>query len=244
MSQIIYTTQIPSGAHWSLRMRCGTALRLTDLDGGVNAAMLMHNPENLLERYNAPDTLTCQHTFRLTTGHCLYSDMGRIMCSVEQDSFGGHDTMCGTSFPEQIERQFGSRNYQEARNDWHQSGFQSFLVELAKYGLGQRDIASNVNFFADVTSDDASKLTLARQGGAGQSVTLRFAMDTLVLLNTCPHPLSMAESYPRSRLQVELLSYGQPVPDACLSIDENRRGLANNALYYFMTPEQFNQEAK
>ena len=37
---------------------------------------------NPLERYNAPDTLKCQQTFRLTAGHCLYSDMGRIFCSV------------------------------------------------------------------------------------------------------------------------------------------------------------------
>jgi uncharacterized protein len=28
---------------------------------------------NLLERYNAPETLKRQHTFKLTAGHCLYS---------------------------------------------------------------------------------------------------------------------------------------------------------------------------
>ena len=57
--------------------------------------MLFYNPHNPLERYNAPDTLKCQHTFKLTRGHCLYSDMGRIFCSIVDDAVGWHDTACG-----------------------------------------------------------------------------------------------------------------------------------------------------
>jgi len=52
-------------------MRSGSALTLTDVEGGANVGLLFYNPENLLERHNAPDTLKCQHTFRLTAGHCL-----------------------------------------------------------------------------------------------------------------------------------------------------------------------------
>ncbi len=52
-------------------------MRLVDINGGANVGMLLYNPYNLLERYNAPDTLKCQHTFKLTRGHCLYSDMGQ-----------------------------------------------------------------------------------------------------------------------------------------------------------------------
>ncbi|GAB7266495.1 hypothetical protein DZS_03190 [Dickeya ananatis] len=142
-----YLTELPAGSHWSLLMRRGTALRLTDIEGGVNVGMLFYNPENTLERYNAPDTLKCQHTFRLTTGHCLYSDMGRIFCGIEADGFGWHDTVCGTANAQQVARQFGELNYQQAHNERHQNGYDSFLVELAKYGLGKRDMAACVNFF-------------------------------------------------------------------------------------------------
>ena len=103
-----YQTELPAGSHWSLMMRRGTALTLTDVAGGVNAGVLFYNPENLLERYNAPDTLKCQHTFRLTAGHCLYSDMGRIFCGIEHDSFGWHETVCGTANAALIEHQFGT----------------------------------------------------------------------------------------------------------------------------------------
>ena len=30
--------------------------------------MLLYNPQDKLERYNAPDTLKCQHSFKLTQG--------------------------------------------------------------------------------------------------------------------------------------------------------------------------------
>lgn len=226
-----YQTKLPAGSHWSLLMRRGTALTLTDIDGGVNAAALFYNPENPLERYNAPDTLKCQHTFRLTVGHCLYSDMGRIFCGIERDSFGWHETVCGSSNAAQVAEQFGSLDYQQARNERHQNGNDSFLIELAKYGLGKRDMAANVNFFAQVTASDEGNLMLEQQGKAGATVTLRFAMDTLVILHTCPHPLNESSQYPRQTLGIELDAQRLPLPEICLQREENRRGLHNNHLY-------------
>ncbi|MBP2168923.1 urea carboxylase-associated protein 2 [Erwinia toletana] len=227
-----YQTRLPAGAHWSLLMRSGSALQLTDLQGGVNVGMLMYNPNNPLERYNAPDSLKCQHTFRLTAGHCLYSDMGRIFCGIEQDSFGWHESVCGTANARQVAEQFGARDYQQARNDWHQNGYDSFLVELAKYGLGKRDMAACVNFFAEVHCSDNGELQLIRQGEKGAQVTLRFAMDTLLLLHTCPHPLSAASSYPRGALGIVIDGEPAPLPEICLQPDENQRGLRNNQLYH------------
>ncbi|WP_284973623.1 urea amidolyase associated protein UAAP1 [Atlantibacter hermannii] len=228
-----YQTELPAGSHWSLMMRRDTALTLTDVAGGVNAGVLFYNPENLLERYNAPDTLKCQHTFRLTAGHCLYSDMGRIFCGIEHDSFGWHETVCGTANAALIEHQFGTSDYQQARNDRHQNGYDSFLVELAKYGLGKRDMAACLNLFAHVAADEDGKLALVRQGEAGASVTLRFAMDTLVILHTCPHPLSRATAYPRQPLGIHIDGERKPLSALCLERAENQRGLCNNHLYHF-----------
>ncbi|NDL63800.1 urea amidolyase associated protein UAAP1 [Acerihabitans arboris] len=231
-----YSTTLPAGAHWSLRVRRGAALRLTDIDGGANVGMLFYNPENLLERYNAPDTLKCQHTFRLTAGHCLYSDMGRIFCAIEQDDAGWHDTVCGAMNAGLTERRFGASGYQQARNERHQNGYDSFLVELAKYGLGKRDMAACLNLFSQVRADDEGELRLEPQTLPGAGVTLRFAMDTLVLLHTCPHPLNRAGAYPRAPVQITLSPQVAPLPAHCLRHEENRRGLANNDLYYAGLP--------
>ena len=63
-----YSDTLPGGRHWSMLIRRGVQMTLTDLEGGGNVGMLMYNPLNFLERLNLPDTLKCQHTFKLTTG--------------------------------------------------------------------------------------------------------------------------------------------------------------------------------
>lgn len=216
-------------------MRRNTRLRLVDVEGGANVGMLFYNPSNLLERYNAPDTLKCQHTFKLTKGHCLYSDMGRIFASIVEDSMGWHDTVCGNATKAKVAAKWGATSYQDLHNDWQQNGFDSFLVEGAKYGLSRRDLGANVNWFSKVAVSDDGALSFDPAGSsAGADVVLRFEMDTLVLLHTCPHPLNPAASYPRKPVRFEIMA-GDPAGegDSCkLSAAENGRGFENNRIYH------------
>jgi len=235
MSDLIYADTLPSGKHWSFVLRKGIELTLVDLEGGVNCGMLFYNPLSMLERYNAPDTQKCQHTFKLTKGHCLYSDMGRIFCSIVDDTAGWHDTVCGNSTKAIVARKWGETSYQTHRNDWQQNGHDSFLVEAAKYGLGRRDLAANVNWFAKVSIDDGGRMIFDPSAAkAGSRVVLRFEMDTLVLLHTCPHPLNPAAAYPRKPLAYELRQTPAVTPDdICLnSAPENARGFENNRLFH------------
>lgn len=232
-----YSTVIPPGGHWSLRVRRGTLLRMTDVLGGANLGMLMYNPENLLERYNAPDTLKCQHTFKLTRGHCLYSDMGRIFASIVEDDRGWHETMTGTSTFKQVQDRWGERNYQADRNEWRQNGHDAFMVELAKYGLGRRDLAANINWFSKVCADELGNIRLyANHSATSSSVALRFEMDTLVVMHTCSHPMDVSEHYPAKPVKIEL-SKALPVADDdyCKNLcEENQRGFENNIFYNFL----------
>ncbi len=232
---VLYEDEIPGGKHWSFTVRRGTVLRLIDREGGANVGMLFYNPQNPLERYNAPDTLKCQHTFKLTAGHCLYSDMGRIFCSIIEDTAGWHDTVCGNSTKALVAERWGQKSYQDHRNDWTLNGHDSFLVEAAKYGLGRRDLAANVNWFSKVrTEEDGTMVFDPSAARAGAHVDLRFEMDTLVLLHTCPHPLNPAAEYPRQGITYQLRK-ADPVAedDLCMnSRPENGRGFANNHLYH------------
>jgi uncharacterized protein len=231
----LYTYDLPPASHWSFRLRRGNTLKLIDIEGGANLAMMFYNPENLLERYNAPDTLKCQHTFKLTQGHCLYSDMGRIFCSITEDTFGWHDTVAGNLNKNTCEQRWGIKSYQDSRNAWQQNGFDSFLVELAKYGLNERDMGANVNFFSKVVVDDAGNIRLdAEDQKPNSHVCLRFEMDTLVVMHSCPHPLDESPEYPRKPVKIEFYA-SAPVAedDLCKTLcPENHRGFANNHLYY------------
>jgi urea carboxylase-associated protein 2 len=164
--------------------------------------------------------------------------MGRIFCSIVGDSCGWHDTTTGTSNRALVERRWGRRTYQQYRNDRQQNGYDSFLVELAKYGLGRKDMAANVNWFAKVAPDaDGNLRYVPGNSAAGAYVDLRFEMDTLVILNTCPHPLDPATEYPKKPLRYEFFRAAPRTHDdhcehAC---GENERGFRNNALYHLQS---------
>ena len=232
-NDIIYSDTIPGGRHWSMLMRAGNALRLIDVEGGANVGMLLYNSENALERYNMPDTLKGQHTFRLTQGNCLYSDMGRVLCSITEDTAGWHDTATGTCNSSLVEKRWGHRSYQEARNDYIRNGRDCFLIELGKYGLGKRDLAANINFFSRIETDLDGNLIFGKPASAGAHVDLRFEMNTIVIFHTCPHPLNPASTYPSRPVTYEIRR-ANPVAinDACRTLrEENERAFTNTLLY-------------
>ena len=143
----VWEEHIPGGCHWSGIVRRGTTLRLVDIAGGANAAVLFFNQEEKLERYNMADTLKSQHTFRLTRGHACYSDMGRIFCCITADTTGWHDSVCGVSDAGLVRQKYGVARYQEHRNQMYRSGLDGMLIELGKWGM--RDVVSNINFARD-----------------------------------------------------------------------------------------------
>ncbi|PTQ90656.1 urea amidolyase associated protein UAAP1 [Agitococcus lubricus] len=234
-SAILWQELIPAGHHWSGLIRRGVVLKLTDVEGGANVATLFYNPEDKLERYNMADTLKAQHTAFLSKGHVCYSDMGRIFCSIIDDSVGWHDTFCGLSTASQITARYGDMRFGQARNDMYQNGQDSLLIELAKYGLGLRDLVPNINFFSKVSPDTTGKLHYhAQHSVAGSSVALRFEMNTLVALSTAPHPLSDQAYYaPKPILLTAYVADPVAADDLCRQhCSQNTRGFVLTERYY------------
>ncbi len=234
MKQEIFSDLIPGASHWSLVVAAGHSLQFTDVEGGANVSLLFYNPKNLLERYNAPDTLKCQHTFKLSKDNCLYSDMGRIFCSIVRDDTQWIDSVAGVANKNKVATKWGQRSYQKDRNEWLQNGYDSLLVEVAKYGLGKRDLAANLNLFSKVYTDDEGNLKFAENHSkAGDTIELRFEMETLVVLTTCPHPMNPASEYPFKPVEIKLFK-AEPAnaDDSCFTLcAENGRGFENNRRY-------------
>jgi uncharacterized protein len=221
---------LPGAAMWSGVLPRHHTLRLTDVEGGANVSLLLYNRDLPIERYNMADTLKAQHTAFLTAGHVLYSDMGRILCSISRDEVGWHDTICGMSDAESVRERYGVQRYQEHRNAWLRNARDELLVELAKWGLGQRDLAPNLNLFSKVVADDTGALTyVVGHSRAGQSVELRAEMNVLVVLSTCAHPLDPSPSYSPRPVGLGIFASEPPGPeDACrTSRPENGRGFLN-----------------
>jgi uncharacterized protein len=232
---LLWEEIIPGGAHWSFQMKRGSALRITDMEGGANLSSLFYNLDEKLERYNMPDTLKAQHTAHLTKGFVCYSDMGRVMASIVEDSCGWHDTICGMSNAALVEKKYGKAAYQQYRNEMYRNARDSFLIELGKWGLGKRDIVPNVNFFSKVSADDTGNLHYqANHSRAGDFVELRFEMNVLVVLSACQHPLDPNAQYAPRPVQLQAWRCGTPNDgDYCRNFrPENVRGFYNTELLF------------
>ena len=229
----LFSEIIPPASNWSHVVKRGTTVRMTDLEGGANVSALMYNFELLVERLNLPDTLKCQHTAKLTAGHCLYSDMGRILMAITAGTCGWHDPLAGASNARIVQEKYGTSNYQTSRNAMHRNAYEGFLLELGKYGMGERDLTMNVNFFQKVTADETGKMTHhPGNSQAGDFVELRSEMNTLLILNTCIHPLDPSPSYAPRPVKLEIYP-SVPQNDFCRNLcPENERGYILTERYF------------
>jgi uncharacterized protein len=231
----LFEETIQPGATWSHILKRGTALRITDTEGGANVGAIFYNAENPSERYNMPDTLKAQHIAHLTRSHVLYSDMGRILCSITTDTLGWHDPLCGCANAALVAAKYGQARYQEHRNDCYKNAHDGFVIELAKYGLTVRDLAAPINFFSKVVvSDTGSMQFVSGHSRPGEYVELRAEMNVLAILNTCQHPLDPIPRYQPKPVHLSIRQVPPPLPDdPCrLSRPENERGFVLTERYF------------
>lgn len=234
-ASLLWQETVRGGDCWSHILKRGTTLRLTDTEGGANVGGLFLNADQPSERYNMPDTLKAQHTAHLTRGHVLYSDMGRILCSITDDTCGWHDPIGGHRNAAEVASQFGESRYGQARNDFYRNAHDNFLIELEKYGLTAPDLPINVNFFSKVmVTEDGALHFVSPHSSPASYVELRAELNTLVVLDTNQHPLDPATQYAPKPITLGL--YRKPAPgddDLCRnSCPENERGFLNTERYF------------
>jgi urea carboxylase-associated protein 2 len=232
---ILWEEILPGSSTWSHVLKRGTALRIEAMEENCNVGAILLNADNFSERLNLPDSLKAQHIARLTTGSVLYSDMGRILCSITDDTLGWHDPLGGCSDATLVEKKYGKSSYQKAGNEWHQNALDGFLIELAKYGLNSRDLMMNINFFSKVeVHDDGSMHFIDGHAKTGTAVELRAEMNTLVILNTCQHPMEPQQTYAQRPVKLTLKKVETPGPDdVCRNFrPENGRGFILTERYF------------
>ncbi len=178
----VIDTVIAAGRPWSGVVRARQTLRIVDLEGRQGVDFLCYAAANSEERYNAANTLKKAGTLRITTGHTLYSDAARPMFTIVADSYGLHDTIAGCCSAPSNRLLYGVENAPGCR--------ENFLAELARHGLGRKDIVANVNFFCDVPVHADARLDdltfRPATSRPGDRVDLRAEMDCLAVVSNCP----------------------------------------------------------
>jgi hypothetical protein len=172
---------VEARAPWSAIVRQGQVLTIEDLKGNQAVDCLIYNAEDTTERYSAPDTVAAQGNIFLTTGSVLRSSEGRPLMTVTADEVGRHDTVGGACSRESNSLRYGHHTV-------HQHAcVENFLIEGSRWGLGKRDLVSNINWYMNVPVDPDGSLGIVDGISApGLTVSLRAEMDVLVLVSNCP----------------------------------------------------------
>ncbi len=231
----LYEELVPGGGHTSFVLKRGQLLRITDLKGAANASLLLLNAAEKSERLNLPDSLKCQHTAKLTAGHCLYSDMGRVLAAITADTCGWHDSFGGVLNADEVKEKYGGGNYQQLRNGFFRNGVDNLLVEMGKWNLNLQDLLMCLNLFSKVTVDsDGCFHFQPGNSKAGDYIELYAPMDTLVVLTALQHPMDPNPVYAPKPLQ---LSWHKVESDGIsvlcrTSRPENARGFHNTERLY------------
>lgn len=231
----LWTETMPGGAHWSGLIRRGNTLRITCTGDNANVSALFYNHDDRVERYNMPDSLKQQATSHLREGLVCYSDMGRVLCSIAKSSCAWHDTMGGVSRDEHVAQKYGVHRYQEHRNAMYRNAYDGFLTQLGKWGMGKRDIVSNVNFFSKISVDPEGEFVFESQNSKKSDfVDLRFEMNAIVVLSTCQHRYDPNPEYSPVAVELECWRSGTAgKDDPCrIGLPENGRGFIQTERYY------------
>lgn len=204
-SLVLLEEEVPGGSYWYGVIKRGNSLRITDLQGSQGVSMLCYNADNPIERYNAADTGKIQFNTFLKRGMVLYSDMGRVLMSITDDTFGDHDTLSGCSNAASNAAKYGEGDWKNSRDN--------FMRALAKNNLGKKDIMPNVNWFSRVAIDPNGKMTHVASEKPGSYVDLRAEMNVLVVLSNCPHVLHSSSTYDPKPIQVTVWKSPAPAAD-------------------------------
>ncbi len=212
---------IPPGQYWGRVLARGQVLRIVDLEGKQAVDFLCYNAANPEERYNAADTMKYAKTIFLTKGHGIYSDMGRRLLTIVEDTCGRHDTIGGCCSAESNEVRYGVKNTPSCRG--------SFRRALADFGLGPKDIVTNLNFFMNVPVeadgtmgivdglskpgdyvDLRAEMDVLALSKPGDYVDLRAEMDVLAVISNCPQTHNPCNGFKPTPIRVIVTEAAEP----------------------------------
>lgn len=236
---VVWSEKLPGGAYWHGIIPRWQTLRITDLGGSHGVSLIAYNADRTMERLNVADTAKIQFNAFLRKGMVLYSDMGRVLFSLTEDTSNGHDLICGWSTPESNRAKYGEGGDDKwGRRDFHNARDQ-FLRALGKWGMTRRDLMPCVNLFSRVTVGPNGELHYDRTAAKpGSYVDLRAEMNVLVVVANCPHVLHPETTYNPPPVQLTVWRSPAPGPeDLCRTANEEvKRAFINTDTWWAQRP--------
>jgi uncharacterized protein len=202
---IVRDEVIRARSAWSGVVRSGQYLSIIDLAGNQAVDCLMYVANDPVERYSAPDTIAAQRNVFIVEGSVLKTTEGRDLMTVTSTSCERHDTLGGACSKESNTLRYG----------WHTAHqhacVENFVSEHLEWGLGKRDIQSNLNWFMNVPVDPDGSLGIVDGISApGLHVELRAELDTLVIISNCPQINNPCNGFDPTPVRIVITEHDDP----------------------------------
>ena len=173
-------------------------MRIIDLHGKQAVDFLCWNANDHEDRYAAADTMKINETgIFLTTGTTFYSVGLTPLMTIVADTCGSHDTIGGCCSAELNKFRYDVDNQTGCR--------ENFLAEMAKVGMGKRDMAANINFFMYVPVGADGQMDMGPSiSKPGDYVDLRADNDVLAVISNCPQINNPVNDFNPTPVQVTI----------------------------------------
>jgi urea carboxylase-associated protein 1 len=186
--EILLDEVVPPGRPWGRRIGKGDMLRLIDLEGRQAVDFLCYDAEDSTDRYSATNTVKVQGKVFVDKGTVLYSELGKALFTIVDDTCEGHDTIYGCCSE--------ANNFLRYGVHGTHSCFANFTEILGRFGLDRTYIVSNVNFFMSVpVAADGGAVNVYGHSKAGDYVDLRAECHVLAVLSNCPQMNNPCNGY-------------------------------------------------
>jgi uncharacterized protein len=179
---------VPPGSPWGRKVSKGEHLRIIDLHGKQAVDFLCYDAEDRSDRYNAANTMKMGSNIFLKKGSTLWSDRGREMMRVIEDTCGFHDTIGGCCSAEMNMLRYKQSGPGNCRD--------TFEVALKRFGMAREDIPANINWFMYVpVGPDGGMAISDGPSKAGDFVELVAERDVICVASNCTQLYNPANGF-------------------------------------------------
>ena len=176
---------IPGAHARAFRLVCGDQVRIVNLEGSQVVDAWAFCTENLDEFLSNEHTRSCLEKLIPGVGDALYSNRRRPILSVVEDTSPGiHDLLLSACDIDRY-RLLGVEGY-------HRNCADNLREALAEIDLTPPEVPSPFNIFENVRIGENGALSIEPPVvEAGQSITLRAELDTVLVLSCCPMDIAL-----------------------------------------------------
>jgi urea carboxylase-associated protein 1 len=190
---------VEAGEPWARRVHKGERIRIVDLRGQQAVDFLVFDAADRTDRYNAANTMKLAGSIYVTKGTVLYSDRGKPLMTVTEDTCGFHDTIGGCCSAEMNMLRYGKPGPGNCRD--------TFEKALQCFDMSREDIVANINWFMRVPVGSDGTMSIADScSKSGDYVELIADRDVLCAVSNCTQIFNSSNGYNPTPVQVVVLA--------------------------------------